>query len=132
MHSVKTKYKLWHIMMAVAVLAGLFAVCGVIDGIGVLIAISAVLLPVVMASPARRLDVAAWVASLYPVLLLSFLYTTWLTAWYILGHRPSSLDNPKHIGLIVYVPFVSTMTLVVGLFPLATLLGAYFVIVQAV
>jgi hypothetical protein len=119
-------------MLGIAILAGFFRVCGVIEGIGVLIAISAGVLPVVMASPARRLSVAAWVGSLYPVLLLSFLYATWLTAWCTLGHRPSSHDDPKHISVLVYMLFVSSATLVVGLLRLAPLLSAYFVIVQAV
>lgn len=115
-------------MLAIAVLAGVFAVCGVKDGIGVLIVVSAVFLPIVMASPARRWQIAAWVGSLYPLLLLAFLHATWLTAWCVLGHRPRvSLDDPKHIGPIVDVLIISTTTLMAGLLTFALPLGAYLV-----
>ncbi len=133
MRPARLRYKLWHIMLATAILGGLFAICGVIAGIGVLIAISAVVLPIVMVSPSRRLSVAAWVGTFYPVLLVTCLSATWFAAWSVLGHRPRlSLDDPKHISPIVSMPFVSTLTLFVGLFPFAPLLTVYLVIVQAV
>jgi hypothetical protein len=122
MRPAKLKYKLWHILLAVAIFAGLFAVFGVIDGIGVLIAISTVFLPIVMASPSRRLSVAAWVCSLYPVLLIAFLLATWFTAWCALGHEPRmSLDDPKYISPTVNVLRGSTYLLMLGV-PISMLL----------
>jgi hypothetical protein len=116
MRPAKTRYKLWHIMLAIAILAGLFAWIEPPAVVGMLIAISVVFLPIVMASPARRLGVAAWVCSLYPLLLLSSLYATWFTAWCILGYRPrETLDDPKYISPLVDVPFISTGMLMLGL-----------------
>ncbi len=43
-----------------------------------------------------------WVSSIYPFLILSPFYATWLTAWCVLGRRPRvSLDDPKLISPIV-------------------------------
>jgi hypothetical protein len=109
-------------MLVVAILAGLFAVFEVTEAVGMLIAISTVFLPTVIAARGRRLHTAAWVVSLYPVLLLTSLYATWLTAWCVLGHRPRSfLDDPKFISPLVEVPYVSTGMLMLG-FPFALFL----------
>jgi hypothetical protein len=94
------KPRLWQIMLAVAVLAGLFAVFGVIEAV----VIAAIFLPILLAGPGRRLSVAVWVAAIYPVLIAASLYATWITAWCVLGHRPRvSLDDPKSISPIVDV-----------------------------
>jgi hypothetical protein len=87
-------------MLAVAVLAGLFAAFG----IAVAIAIGGISLPILMAAPGRRLRAMIGVASVYPFLILSALYATWFTAWCILGHRPRvALDDPFSISPIIDV-----------------------------
>ena len=68
----------------------------------------------------RWLLFAAWV---YPFLPAGALYTTWLVAWVVLGHRPrSSLDDPKSISMIVDIPYIATALLFVSM-PLIALLG---------
>jgi len=68
-----------------------------------------VVIPVTAAAPASRVRIAAWVLSLYPVMVPVCLYATWVTAWCVLGHRPrSSLDDPKFISPIVDVPYRMT------------------------
>jgi hypothetical protein len=113
--SPEAKYKLWHIMLAIAAIAGLFAKYGVILTFGVLLAASACLLPICLARPGRRLRAAAWVCSLYPLFIIGSLYATWLAAWCVLGHQPRvSLDDPKYISPIVDVPFALTWAFVFG------------------
>ena len=52
----------------------------------------------------RWISAAACISSSYPVFLSLSLYSTWLAAWYKLGHRPRiSLDDPKFIGPLVTV-----------------------------
>ena len=46
MRPAKSKYRLWQIMLAIAVLAGLFAVFGVFGAVVILAVFSVVLLPV--------------------------------------------------------------------------------------
>ena len=89
-------------MLAIAVLAGLFAAFGVIGAIELVVVLGGPFLPILFAAPGRRLRVAVWVSSLYPFLILASFYATWLTAWWILGHRPRpSFDDPKLIGSVV-------------------------------
>ena len=67
------------------------------------------------------LHVAAW---LYPAILVSAFYGTWLVAWLSLGHMPRpSLDDPKSISVLVDVPYMVTGLLLVA-FPAAALAGA--------
>ncbi len=109
MRTSKARYQLWQIMMAIAVIAGLFAAFGVTGAAAVVIVVGAIVLPIVLAGPGRRLRAAAWASSLYPLLLPVSLDATWFTAWLVLGHRPrSSLDDPKFISPLVEVPYAST------------------------
>jgi hypothetical protein len=98
----KARYRLWQIMLAIAVLAGLFAALGVIGAVGIVVVSCVVFLPILLAAPGRRLRAAVWITSIYPYLILSSFYATWLAAWCALGHRPRvSLDDPKYIGPVV-------------------------------
>jgi hypothetical protein len=109
------KYQIWQIMLAIAVLAGLFGSIGAIGAVTMLVVISFLLLPILRVAPGRRIRTAAWVCSLYPVLLLGSLYATWFTAWCILGHPPrTSLDDPKFINPIVLVPHNTTYLFILG------------------
>jgi hypothetical protein len=124
----KVSFKLWHIMVAVAIVAIPLAVFEVAQafGIGVMLAISVVSLPIALAPPARRLGVAAWVASLYPMLVLVSLYATWFTAWLVLSHRPSPhlyIEDPRYISPVVDVPFAWTSALLLGFPNFLPLLG---------
>jgi hypothetical protein len=124
------KFNLWHIMIVVAIVAGMLAAFDVAEAVGFLIPILVVSLPIVLASPARRLGVAAWIVTLYPSFFLACLYATWFTAWLVLGHRPRLIfDDPGHISPIVEVPFSSTAVLFLGL-PFALFLGSFAVIVH--
>ncbi len=100
----KARYQLRQIMLAIAVLAGLFAAFGVIGAIELVVVLGSPFLPILLAAPGRRLRAAVWVTSLYPFLILACFYATWLTAWWILGHRPRpSLDDPQMISPVVLV-----------------------------
>jgi hypothetical protein len=103
-------------MLAIAVLAGLLAAFGVLDAVTMLVVISVLVLPILCASPRRRLGVAAWVFSLYPLLGLFFLHATWFTACCILGHRPRMMreDNPEFISPIVMALCNATILLILG------------------
>lgn len=73
---------------------------------------------------ASRLGARLWQLSLaYPALCVGALYGTWCLAWFSLGHpaRPS-LDDPKDLGLLVQVPYETTMVILV-LAPWALLVG---------
>lgn len=108
MRAMTMRFRLWQIMAIVAMLAVLFAALGVIFTIAVLLIAGAMLGPVAAARPGRRLEAAAWAASLYPLLLFVFLYATWFAAWAVLGHQPRrDRDNPRLLGPIVLVPYVS-------------------------
>ncbi|MGC8641576.1 MAG: hypothetical protein ACP5XB_17050 [Isosphaeraceae bacterium] len=108
-------YRIWQIMLAVGVCAGLFAVFGVTGSIAVLLVVSILVLPVIRARPGRRLCAMAWVASLYPVCLIGSLSATWFTAWGFLGHRPRlNLDDPKYINPVVLIPHDMTFLLLLG------------------
>ena len=124
MRRVLSKYRLWQIMLAIAVFAGLFAAFGVVDAIGIVVTISVVVLPILLAGPRWKLRSAAWVFALYPLFCLGSLYATWLTAWCVLGHRPrASLDDPKHISAIVDVAYSSTTAFMLGLLAAIVLVG---------
>jgi hypothetical protein len=116
MRRARSRYRLWQIMVGIAVLAGLFAVFDVTVIIAILVVISVLVLPVVLARPGLRLRTAAWVSSLYPVFLISSAYATWFAAWAALGRRPQiTLDDPKFIGPLVDVPLYTGYLLMFGL-----------------
>ena len=115
MRPIKARYQLWQIMLAIAALAGLFALLGVAFATAIVILVGALMLPIFLARPGRRPRAAAWTGALYPLLWLASLYATWFTAWLVLGHRPrSSLDDPKFISPLVEVPYIATFLCLVG------------------
>ena len=115
MRPAKARYQLWQIMLAIAVLAGLFAAFGVTLGAAIGIVIGVIALPVLLAPAGCRLRAAAWVCSLYPLLVLSSLYVTWFIAWCVLGHRPRfPFDDPGHISPAVDVLYIATHLLMGG------------------
>ena len=117
----KARYQLWQIVLAIAVLAGLFAIFGVTGAVAFIVVIGVLLTPILLAGPGGGLRAAAWVASCYPLFVLASLYATWITAWLVLGHRPRlSLDDPKSISPVVEVPYLSTFLFSRGL-PLSVL-----------
>jgi hypothetical protein len=63
-------------MVAIAFVAGLFAAFGVTPTTALVIVAGVVSLPILLARPGRRLCVAAWVASICPLLPLFFLHAT--------------------------------------------------------
>ncbi len=132
MRLARTKYKLWQIMLAIAALAVLFAGFGVVGAIGMLIAISAVLLPIFRSRPGYRLSVAAWVCSLYPLFVLGSIYTTQFISWCVLGlGTRMALEDTKYLSPIVDVMSVSTIVFLMGV-PLALSLGAFLVLEHSV
>ncbi len=126
------RYRLWHFMLGVAVLAVLFAALGVTTAVAVLIVAGVIGLPVLLAGRGRRSVALAWICWIYPMLCLGSVYTTWFTAWLVLGHRPRvSLDDPKFISPIVDVPFMTTFLLLMGI-PLAMVCGLVLLVGQTV
>jgi hypothetical protein len=101
------RFTIGRLMVAVAVIAVLFAL---LDPRAVLALIGlalAVIIPAAIAPPRRRIEAASWGSLLQPAIMLLYLYATWATAWCVLGHCPRpSLDDPKYISPIVEVPFV--------------------------
>ena len=67
---------------------------------------------------ASRLSIALCLFSLYPLLPLTSLYVTWVTAWAVLGRLPrESLDDPESISPVVDFPYYLTMLLMGGCYP---------------
>jgi hypothetical protein len=103
----RARFTIGLLMLVVAIFAVLFALLDVpatfaLVGLGLV-----VIVPAAVASPGRRLEAASWASSLQPAVVVFYLYATWATAWYVLGHRPrASLDDPKFISPIVLVPYV--------------------------
>ncbi len=103
----RVRFTIGQLMIVVAAVAFLliwrdFRVAFALVGLGLVI-----LIPAAIAPPGRRLEAASWACSLQPVVMLFYLYATWVTAWIVLGHCPRpSLDDPKHIGPVVEVPYV--------------------------
>jgi hypothetical protein len=94
-------------MVAVAVIAVLFAWLDARAALALIGLALVVVIPVAIAPFERRLEAASWASSLQPAIVLLYLYTTWATAWCVLGHCPRpSLDDPKYISPIVEVPYV--------------------------
>ena len=57
------------------------------------------------------------------MLPLASLYLTWIAAWVTLGRRPqSSVDDPKHIGGLVDLPYIMT-ALLIGTMPMVMLIA---------
>jgi hypothetical protein len=127
----RARYQLWQIMLAIAILAGLFAVLSVPGAVAlaVVTVVTAVIsLPFLLAGPGRRLRAAAWISSAYPFVILVSLHVTWLAAWCILGHAPRPYtDDPDRLGLIVTVARCVTLILLVVGTPLI-----WFVYVPAI
>jgi hypothetical protein len=95
------------LMVAVVVIAVLFAWLGVWAAVALVGLSLVIIIPAAIASPGHRLEAASWSSSLQPAVVLFYLYATWATAWCVLGHRPRpSLDDPKYISPIVDVPYV--------------------------
>ena len=57
--NMRFSYRIWQIMLAVGVCAGLFAIFGVTGSIAVLLVVSILVLPIIRARPGRRLCAAA-------------------------------------------------------------------------
>jgi hypothetical protein len=108
MRPTKARFQLWQVMLAVAVLAGLFAAFGLTGAVANVILIGVISLPILFARPGHRLRAAAWVACLYPLLSLASLYTTWSVARLVLGRTPDPWfdDHPRLID-----PFVEALYL---------------------
>jgi hypothetical protein len=106
-------------MLAIAVLAGLFAAFGVFGAVAIVIVIGVILLPILLAGPGHRLRAMVWVSSIYPFLILSSFYATWLTAWCVLGHPPRPYtDDPHRLGPSVHVIRSMTGSLIMAGVPL--------------
>jgi hypothetical protein len=111
-------------MLAKAIVACLFAAFRVVRKTETLAAIFVAVLPIALAGRGRRLRAAAWVCSLYPLLVLGSIYAVWLTAWCVVGHRPRiGLDDPESIGPIVPVPIKLSEAFVLGLPVVVILVG---------
>jgi hypothetical protein len=97
------------LMNAVAIIAGLLAWLD-LTSVVALVGLAAVFaVPVTITQPERRIRVAAWALSLYPLTVPVRHYATWLTAWCVLGHCPRyCLDDPKYINPLVDVPLTIT------------------------
>jgi hypothetical protein len=100
----RPQFRIWWLMAGVAVVAMLLAwvhVDAVVAMAGMLLV---VILPALLAPATRRLEAAAWAASLQPPVPLVYLYATWVVAWCVLGHRPRVyLNDPKYLGEIVAI-----------------------------
>jgi hypothetical protein len=87
-------------MLTIAVLAVLFAAFGMITAVAIFMVV--ILLPIPLAAPGCRLRTMVWVGSIYPFLILSSFYTSWLAAWCALGHAPRAyFDDPDRLHPIV-------------------------------
>jgi hypothetical protein len=124
MRLAQLRYKLWHIMLAIAILGGLLALAKMTGFVAMPITICLVLGPSLMAAPGRRLRTATWICAIYPVLILASLYATWLTAWCVVGQPPQQSGiGPKSISPVVDVPLAATYWLIGGV-PFVLLLFA--------
>jgi hypothetical protein len=100
------RFTVGRLMFAVAVIAVLLAWLGIWAAVASVGLGLVVIIPAAIASPGHRLEAASWASSLQPAVVLSYLYVTWATAWWVLGHRPRpSLDDPKFISPVVDAPY---------------------------
>jgi hypothetical protein len=112
---------LGQIMAAIAVLAVVFATMpapwSVVFSIELLgLALLVHIIAGYTSASSFRVD--AWLFSCYPLLCLSSIFATWLTAWFALGHCPRPyLDDPKYISPLVDVPLLLAQALGFGLYP---------------
>jgi hypothetical protein len=105
----RLQFRLAWLMTAVAIIALLLAWFHPSSVLALVGSAVVFVVPVAIAQPERRIRVAAWALSLYPVMVPVYLYMTWLTAWCVLGHRPRyCLDDPKYINPLVDVPLMMT------------------------
>jgi hypothetical protein len=124
MRFLNSKYKIWQIMLATAIVACLFAAFRMPRAAEISGAIFAVTLPIVLARRGRKLRTAAWVCSLYPLYILGSFYAIWLTAGFVLGHRPRiGLDHSDHISRIVQGPIKLNHAFILGLPVVLFLIG---------
>jgi len=94
-------------LVAVAIIAVLFASLGIPAGIALAGLGLIVLMPALIATPGHRLEAASWASSLQPAIIVFYLYATWITAWCMLGHRPRpNFDDPKSISSTVDVLYI--------------------------
>jgi hypothetical protein len=124
------QFRIRWLMLAVAVLALLLAWLSPVLVVSVFGLALVLVVPMILASPGRRIRAVAWVVSLYPVMVPICLYMTWLVAWCVLGHRPRpSLDDPKYIGPLVDVPYVMTCLSMMS-WPISGGIGLFLATVQ--
>jgi hypothetical protein len=108
----RVRFSLWHIMVVIALFAVVDAWLGVWVASGLLTAASLVAIPIVLTAPRGRLDAAAWVSFIYPVLYTCSLNAIWFTAWFVSRKRPRGFfDDPKFIHWITSGPFLATLYL---------------------
>src|SRR5438105_3226864 len=97
----RVQFTIRKLMTVVAVAAGLGAWLRV-PGAAALTAIAILILAptllalsahIILARPGYRLLVAAWVASLWPVLFFWSIHAAWVIAYGFLGHRPGLRDR---------------------------------------
>jgi hypothetical protein len=78
--------------------------------------------------PSRVLSAANLGLGIYPIQFLVAFYSTWLAAWFALGHPPRpSLDDPKFIGLPVDVFYAATILHMIGA---PAILGAHAILLM--
>jgi hypothetical protein len=108
MKPIKLRWNLRHGLIATAVFAALFGVCGVSGGLAGGLVAGVLIGPIVLARRGSRLAGWAWSMALVPTATVVSLYGCWIVAWTALGHPPrSSLDDPKDIDAITGI-FVAT------------------------
>lgn len=117
----RPRVTLARLMATVAVFAVVFATLPPIFGIlfsCVLIAVAGLGWVVSAATGASWSRVAAWGFACYPFLLQASVYTTWLAAWWSLGHIPRPwLDDPEDINGLGEVLNIATWVLSFGFIP---------------
>jgi len=113
----RIKFTIGQIMAVIAVFAIALAVLPgglVIFGSIILLTLVGLIVVGSAVTGAPRTQVAAWVFAGFPVVALTSVYVTWLTAWLALGHRPRpSLDDPKSIGLVVEINYMISLLLLI-------------------
>jgi hypothetical protein len=101
-------------MLVIAVFALVSAWLSVWAAGGLLILVSLIAVPIVLTAPGGRLEAAAWVLCICPVGYVCMLYTTWLAAWFVMGHQPPWVfDQPRVVFEAAPLPFIVTMVLMV-------------------
>jgi len=97
-------------MVVIALFAVVLAGLGVWVACGLLVAVCLIVIPIVLTRPGRRLEAAAWISFIYPILCYCALNAIWFTARFALGHRPRWIfDDPDFVSLMVSVPLLATL-----------------------